>query len=148
MPTHEELLRDLKLKASKYKEIGGGLRIGRVLGDRVLVKTVVPKTEIDDWEKRGLVIPQTAKDTYGALPTTGLILAVGEGVGTHEVVMKLTDGDVIVQEPILSIGAMVLFSRVAGMDFTVAEQQLRLINTKEILAVLVDTDGSVVEVGG
>lgn len=147
MPTHDELLRDLRLKASKYKEIGGGLRVGRVLGDRVLVKTVVPRTELDDYEKRGLVIPETAKATYGSLPTTGIVLAVGEEVRERKLTTPHTpEGFTLI--PILEVGDMVLFSRVAGMDFTVAEQQLRLINTKEILAVLVDTDDSVVEVGG
>lgn len=128
MPTNEEVLRNTRIKLHTLKELGGGLRVGRVLGDRVLIRTVTPLTELDEYKKKGIIIPQSVEKEYIPLSTTGIIVAVGDDVTK------------------LKAGEMVMFARLSGMDFTISEQTLRIIQVKEILAVLVDTDESVVEV--
>lgn len=126
--TTDEQRRHAQIKLHTLKELGAGLRVKKVLGERVLVRVVVPLTELDDYKKKGLIIPQSVEKEYTPLPTTGIVVAAGEDVKT------IGEGD------------MVMFARLSGMDFTVSEQSLRIINVKEILAVLEDTDGSVMEV--
>ncbi len=94
------------------------------------------------------------------MPTTGTIIAVGEGVTCLNCEMSFLnhkEGNLCYSagednkwqwNPKLWEGDMVLFPRVAGMDFTIAEADLRILHVNDILAVLVDTDGSVVEVKG
>lgn len=102
----------------------------RVLGARVLVKTIVPRTELDDVERRGLlVIPEKQKAEYTPLPTTGIVLDVGPDVTVP-----------------LGAGDLVMFPRLSGMDFTIAEQDLRIIHINDIMAVLAEISTSVVEV--
>ncbi len=149
MPTNEELLVASKGKLGRLKELGEGLRVARVLGDRVLVKVITPRTEIDAAEQRGLiVVPESVKSAYVPLPTTGIVLAVGEEVRRWP--MRLWDKirTMFGTEglPILSPGDMILFARLSGLDFQISHEDLRIIQTKEVLAVLADTDGSVVEV--
>lgn len=127
MPDQMDILRNIKPKLHRLKELGAGVRVARVLGERVLVKTVIPRTELDEYKEKGLVIPGYVEKEYTPLPTTGIVLGVGESVNPE----TLKEGD------------MVLFARLSGMDFTINEQDLRIIHVREIMAILEDTDGSV-----
>jgi co-chaperonin GroES (HSP10) len=128
MPDQTDVLRQLKTKLHNLKELGKGVRVSRVRGPRVLVKTVIPHTELDEYKSKGLVIPEAHEKEYIPLPTTGIVLGFGPDVS------DLKEGD------------MVMFAKLSGMDFTINEQDLRLIHEKEIMAVLEDTDGSVMPV--
>lgn len=102
------------------------------------MKTIVPRTEIDAVEERGLlVVPESIKAEYVPMPITGIIIGVGDELkaeGELEGVSSLKEGD------------MIMFSRVSGLQFTINSKDLRIIHANDILAVLADTDESVVEV--
>lgn len=161
MPDTHQILANMKVKANRLKEIGTGVRVSRVLGERVLVKTVVPHTEIDEVEKRGLVyIPETVKKDYIPMPTTGTVLAIGDTMKCRHCNWVLSDHALdnirscqAVKNshymPYVAEGDMVMFPRVAGMDFSMNQvDDYRILHVNDILAVLTDTDGSVVEVKG
>ncbi len=164
MPEQSQILANMKVKANRLKEIGTGVRVHRVLGDRVLVKTVVPHTEIDEVEKRGLIfVPQSVKKDYVPMPMTGTVLAVGDGVKITRYYKDVDTGELFrcsawpsergqpveVHIPYIAEGDMVMFPRVAGMDFSMNQvDDYRILHVNDILAVLTDTDGSVVEVKG
>lgn len=120
-----------KAEIEKLKAIGTGIKVGRVLGDRVLVKTIEPYTEMDDVEKRGLlIVPEKIKEANTPIPSTGIIVMTGE------VCNELFEGE------------MVMFSKYAGTDFTIEREGFRILETKEVMAVLVDTENVVVPVKG
>lgn len=122
-----------KPQIQRLKQLTNGLEVGRVLGDRVLVKTVDPYTEMDRVEKEGLlVIPETAKEENSPLPTTGIVVAVGFNAQTN------ARG-----EPILTEGDMVMFSKYAGTDVFLNEEAFRILDTKEILCTLVESKENV-----
>lgn len=155
MPDMDDIGRQTKLKLTRLKEIGEGVRVSRVLGQNLLVKTIVPKTELDEVTKRGaLYIPEHIKKDYTPLPSTGIVLGVGEGVGCRYCKFERLDPihtDTFAGEPhpfeaILNEGDMIIFPKIGGMDVNIAEQDLRLIDIRQVLAVLSDTDESVVEV--
>jgi co-chaperonin GroES (HSP10) len=78
-------------QVNRLKDLGMGLKMGRVFGTRVLVQPVNPFTEVDRLEKEGLLYaPKNAKDQATPLPSTGVVLQLGEGLinqfkgsGTH-----------------------------------------------------------------
>lgn len=117
-----------KPQVQRLKQLTNGLRVGRVLGDRVLVKLVIPYTEMDRLEKSGvLFVPETAKDEHTPLPTTGIVIARG-----NEVDGRLADGD------------MIMFSKYAGTDVYFNEEAFRIMEVKEILCTLEATEEEVV----
>lgn len=115
-----------KAEIEKLKALGTGIKVGRVLGDRVLVKVVEPFTKMDEVEKKGLLfIPESAKDRNTPIPSTGIVVMVGEDC------------------EVLHEGEMVLFSKYAGTDFTIEQEGFRVMDSREVMAVLVDTEGVV-----
>lgn len=87
------------------------------LGDRVVIKPT-PKEEVS---KGGIVIPDTAKEK----PQEGKIIAVGPG--------KLSeDGNRIAME--VKVGDKVIYSKYAGTEFKVDDEELIIVRESDILA--------------
>lgn len=116
----------------KLKALGKGIKVGRVLGDRVLVKTVVPYTKADDLEKQGLLyVPESVKQENTPRPNCGVVVARGP------------------EAHLVSEGEMVLFSKFSGTDLIIDEEAgFRILETKEILCTLEDTQGVVTPISG
>jgi chaperonin GroES len=87
------------------------------LGDRVVIKPT-PKEEIS---KGGIVLPDTAKEK----PQDGKIIAVGPG--------RLTDdGKRIAME--VKVGDKVIYSKYAGTEIKVDDEELIILRESDILA--------------
>ena len=87
------------------------------LGDRVVIKPT-PKEEVS---RGGIVLPDTAKEK----PQEGKIVAVGPG--------KLTeDGNRIAME--VKKGDKVIYSKYAGTEFKVDDEELIIMREGDILA--------------
>lgn len=116
-----------KAEIAKLKALGAGLKVGRVLGERVLVKTITPFTKADDLEKKGLLyVPETVKEANTPRPNCGVVIARGPEVA------------------LLEDGEMVLFSKYGGTELTVdSEEGFRILDVSEILCTLEDTQGVV-----
>ena len=88
------------------------------LGERVVIKSL-PREEIS---KGGIVIPDTAKEK----PQEGEIIAVGPG--------KLSDdGKRIAME--VKVGDKVVYSKYAGTEFKLDEEEVVILRESDILAV-------------
>jgi chaperonin GroES len=93
----------------------------RPLGDRVVLKP----TPREEMTKSGIVLPDTAKEK----PQEGLIIAAGPGkIGE--------DGK---REPMdVKVGDKVLYSKYAGTEFKVDGEELLVISSKDLLAIVED----------
>ena len=90
----------------------------RPFGERVVIKPL-PREEIS---KGGIVIPDTAKEK----PQEGEIIAVGPG--------KLSDdGKRIAME--VKVGDKVVYSKYAGTEFKLDEEEVVILRESDILAV-------------
>jgi chaperonin GroES len=91
----------------------------RPLGDRVVLKP----TPREEMTKSGIVLPDTAKEK----PQEGLIIAAGPGkIGE--------DGK---REPMdVKVGDRVLYSKYAGTEFKVDGEELLVISSKDLLAIV------------
>ena len=87
------------------------------LGDRVVIKPI-PKEEVS---KGGIVLPDTAKEK----PQEGGIIAVGPGRLTE-------DGKRIAME--VKKGDTVIYSRYAGTEFKLDDEELVIMREGDILA--------------
>jgi len=87
------------------------------LGDRVVIKSV-PKEEVS---KGGIFLPDTAKEK----PQEGEIIAVGPGRLTEE-------GQRIAMD--VKVGDKVIYSKYAGTEFKLDEQELIIMRETDILA--------------
>lgn len=116
-----------KPEVSRLKMLGSGLKVGRVLGRRVLVKDVEPETEMDEVEKRGLlVIPESVKEANTPKSSVGIVLQLGDNFDypglDNFVPYSVSEGD------------MVLFSKYAGVQFAVdKELGYRIVDESEII---------------
>lgn len=118
----------------KLKEVGKGVKVGRVLGDRILVRTIQPYTDLDRYEetphplyagKPLLVAPPRDKEANTPRPSTGIIVQLGEEV--HSFSYK-------------DLGTAVMFSRFAGSDINVEEEEFRVLETRDIMCTLVPAE--------
>jgi chaperonin GroES len=89
------------------------------LADRVVVK----RLEAETTTKGGIVLPDTAKEK----PKRGKIVAVGPG-------KTLDSGEVA--KPTVKKGDEVIFSSFAGTEIEVDGQEMLVMSTDDILAVL------------
>ena len=87
------------------------------LGDRVVIKPI-PKEEVS---KGGIFLPDTAKEK----PQEGQIIAVGPGGRNN-------DGQRIPMDA--KIGDKVIYSRYAGTEFKLDDQELIIMRESDILA--------------
>jgi len=87
------------------------------LGDRVVIKPIAR----EEVSKGGIILPDTAKEK----PQEGEIIAVGPG--------RLTDdGQRIAME--VKVGDMVIYSKYAGTEFKLDDQELVIMRESDILA--------------
>jgi len=87
------------------------------LGDRIVIKPI-PKEEVS---KGGIVLPDTVKEK----PQEGEIIAVGPG--------KLSeDGKRIAME--VKVGDTVIYSKYAGTEFKLDEEEVVIMRESDILA--------------
>ena len=92
----------------------------RPLSDRVVIRPL----EREEITKSGIVLPDTAKEK----PQEGLVEAVGNGR-----IIEATGK----REPIdLVVGDRVIYSKYAGNEVKVDEQELLILSEKDILAVI------------
>lgn len=118
----------------RLKALGIGIKVDKVLGRRLLIKLVIPFTDMDRVEKEGLLaLPESVKKANTPTPSTGVV--VGHG---HELTEE--------ERQLVPEGVMVMFSRFAGTDFTVDEESLRILDVSEVVCTLADTEGVVVPV--
>jgi chaperonin GroES len=89
------------------------------LGDRV----VIQPTPREDVTKSGIVLPDTAKEK----PQEGTILAVGLGEILEDGTRKKMD---------VSVGDRVLYSKYSGTEFKVDGEDLLIVASKDILAIV------------
>jgi len=87
------------------------------LGDRVVIKSL-PKEEVS---KGGIFLPDTARER----PQEGEIIAVGPGRITEE-------GQRIAME--VKMGDIVIYSKYAGTEFKLEEEELIVMREGDILA--------------
>jgi chaperonin GroES len=91
----------------------------RPLGDRVVVKPL----DREEVTKSGIVLPDTAKEK----PQQGEILAVGPG-------RTLDSGDKVTLD--VAVGDRVIFAKYSGTEFKLEDDDLLILNERDILAVL------------
>ena len=89
------------------------------LGDKV----VVERLEAEETTRGGIVLPDTAKEK----PKRGKIVAVGAG-------RTLDSGEVA--KPTVKKGDEVIFSSFAGTEITVDGEEMLIMSTDDILAIL------------
>jgi chaperonin GroES len=94
----------------------GSLKV-KPLGDRVVVRPLEEAEEM----RGGLYIPDTAKEK----PLQGEILAVGPG--------RYEKGERVPMD--LSVGAKVLYSKYAGTEVRLGDDELLIIKESDVLAV-------------
>lgn len=91
----------------------------RPLQDRVLVKRI----EEEEKTKGGIIIPDTAKEK----PQMGKVIAAGGG-------KKTEDGKVIPLD--VKAGNKVLFSKYAGTEVKVEDEELLIMREDDILGII------------
>jgi chaperonin GroES len=90
----------------------------RPLKNRIVVKPI----EREEQTAGGIYLPDTAKEK----PQTGEIVAVGPGEYIEET------GKVV--PPSLEIGEKVFYGKYAGTDVTVAGEEFKILDVKDVLA--------------
>lgn len=89
----------------------------RPLGDRVVIK----KVEAEEKTKSGIVLPSSAKEQ----PQMAEVLAIGAEVENDE----KTKGQ-------LKVGDKIIFSKYAGTEIKVENQEVTVLKFSDILAVI------------
>ena len=93
----------------------------RPLGDRV----VIEPTAREEMTKSGIVLPDTAKEK----PQEGSVIAVGPGAFDN-------DGKRIAID--VKVGDKVLYAKYAGTEFKIDGEDLLIVSSKDILAIVED----------
>ena len=104
---------------ARLQEQGTNIRIKEIFGSRVLVKTTKPVTALDEAKKLGIVIPEAVEKANLPPPSTGLVVMTGETASER-----------------LHFGDMVLFSKFAGANFLIDQEEFKILDWGEIWAVL------------
>jgi chaperonin GroES len=115
-----------KRNSVRLRMLGSGLKVDKVFGERVLIKVVKPYTEMDRAKQAGLALPQDAEERNTPLPSTGIVVMVGDGWYKSD-----THGtpDCPVAE-----GDMIMFSKYAGSDYRVDEEDFKILSMSEVVA--------------
>lgn len=123
-----------KPQIARLKQVGKGVKLGVVLGDRVLVKPIIPYTELDEIEKKGLLyMPDSVKKDNTPLPSTGIVVALGLGVSSEA-------------RQYLAEGTGVLFGKYAGTDIVIDGGEFKVFNISDIMCTFVDDENTTAEV--
>ncbi|MCG0274951.1 MAG: co-chaperone GroES [Thermosediminibacteraceae bacterium] len=88
------------------------------LGDRVVIKVL----EKEEKTKGGIVLPDTAKEK----PQKGEVIAVGTG--------EIIDGKKVPLE--VKVGDKVIFSKYAGTEVKIDDEEYLILRHSDILAIL------------
>jgi chaperonin GroES len=97
----------------------------RPLADRVVIRPL----EREEVTKSGIVLPDTAKEK----PQEGVVEAIGNGR------LNETTGK---REPIdLSVGDRVIYSKYAGNEVKLEDQEYLILGEKDVLAVVANGNG-------
>jgi chaperonin GroES len=91
----------------------------RPVGDRVVVKRVEPKK----MSAGGIIIPDSAQEKMAE----GEVVSIGYGKGQDDGSIRPMD---------VAVGDRVLFSKFAGTDIVVEEQELLILREEDIFGVL------------
>jgi chaperonin GroES len=119
-----------KPMTARLKALGRGVRVKRVMGSRVLVRVLQSETEMDAVEKKGLlVIPEQVKKDNTPLPYMGVVVQLGPHLAYDAEEDTLHEGDVV------------LFSKFSGTDVRLNEQDFRIIEASEVVAILELAEG-------
>lgn len=89
----------------------------RPLGDRVVIK----KVEVEEKTKSGIVLPSSAKEQ----PQMAEVLAVGTEIENDEK-----------KKGQIKVGDKVIFSKYAGTEIKLNEEELTVLKLSDILAVV------------
>lgn len=89
------------------------------LGDRVVVQAL----EQEETTKGGIILPDTAKEK----PQQGKVVAVGSG-------RMLENGEKVPLE--VSVGQTIIYSKYAGTDIKLDDEEYLIISERDILAVV------------
>ena len=87
------------------------------LGDRLVIK----KVEVEEKTKSGIVLPSTAKEQ----PSMAEVLAIGS---------EITDDEK--KKDTIKVGDKVIFSKYAGTEIKVDDEELTILKLSDILAVV------------
>ncbi|MGB9812046.1 MAG: co-chaperone GroES [Thermovenabulum sp.] len=90
----------------------------RPLGDRIVVKVI----DKEEKTKGGIVLPDTAKEK----PQKGEVIAVGTG--------EIIDGQRVPLE--VKVGDKVIFSKYAGTEVKIDDQEYLILRQSDVLAVI------------
>jgi co-chaperonin GroES (HSP10) len=115
-----------KPATARLKALGRGVTVRRVLGTRLLVRVLQSETEMDAVEKQGLLyIPEQIKKDNTPLPYMGVVVQLGEEL----------------QGSAPEVDDVVLFSKFSGTDVRLNEQDFRIVEVNEVIAVLDVAEG-------
>jgi chaperonin GroES len=89
------------------------------MGDRVVVK---PKGR-EEQTRGGIILP----DTAGEKPQQGEVISIGPG-------RRLDNGTLVALD--LKVGDTVLFAKYSGTEFKLDEDDLLILNERDVLAVI------------
>lgn len=124
-----------KPQIARLKQVGKGVRLGVVLGERVLVKPIIPYTELDEIEKKGLLyMPESVKKDNTPLPSTGIVVAVGLGLSEFD-------------RHYLGEGTGVMFGKYAGVDIAIDGGEFKVLNAADVMCTFVDDEDTTALVG-
>lgn len=87
------------------------------LGDRVVIK----KVEVEEKTKSGIVLPSSAKEQ----PQMAEVLAIGSDIENDEK-----------KKEQIKVGDKVIFSKYAGTEIKVDDEELTILKLSDILAVV------------
>lgn len=91
------------------------------------MQTVMPYTAMDEVEKKGLLyIPEAVRDQNTPMPTTGIVVQVGQLPPLLAEVVKA--------------GTMVMFPKFSGSDVVIEERDYRIVDAADVLCTLEGVD--------
>ena len=154
-----------KPQIERLKALSHGMAVEHVMGERVLVKPVTPKTDMDRLEQEGLLfMPEDAKEVNTPLPSVGVIMQRGTKVSRGNLVqrglrlwvrfLQRLEPDREHNHPMpadwdrLEPGIGVMFSPFAGSDWAVENEEFRVLEVREIMCTLSGLKDVVVPVRG
>lgn len=142
-----------KPQIERLKALGSGLQVEHVMGDRVLIKPVVPKTELDRLEQEGILFgPEDAKELNTPLPSVGVVMQRGTKVSRGNLWQRAVrawlsflrrlepDREFNHRWPAdwdrLEPGVGVMFSPHSGSDWAVENEEFKILETREVMCTL------------
>jgi co-chaperonin GroES (HSP10) len=107
-------------EAHRLKALGYGVTVKRVIGKRLLIKPIDVWTELDEWERKGLALPEGVKKEQQPLSQMGEVVQLGTDPECADYVE----------------GQFVMFSKFSGIDLKLNAVGFRIITLEEVVAEL------------